>query len=42
MPEKVKLKKHYIWDISEVDWKEVKVTFNRNTINLPKSLTIKF
>ena len=35
MPEKVKLNKHYIWDILEVDWKEVKVTFNGKVINLP-------
>ena len=27
-PEKVKLNKHYTWDILEADWKEVKVTFN--------------
>ena len=42
MPDNVKLKKHYIWDILEVDWKEVKVTFNGKGINLLKSLTIKF
>ena len=41
-PDKVKLKKHYIWDILEVDWKEVKVMFNGKAINLPKSVTIKF
>ena len=41
-PDKVKLKKHYTWDILEVDWKEVKVLFNGKSINLPKSLTIKF
>ena len=41
-PDKVKLKKHYIWDILEVDWKEVKVTFNGKAINSPKSVTIKF
>ena len=40
-PDKVKLKKHYIWDILEVDWKEVKVMFNGNAINLQKSVTIK-
>ena len=40
MPDKVKLNKHYIWDILEVDWKEVKVTFNEKVINLPKSITI--
>ena len=42
MPEKVKLKKHYIWDILEVDWKENKVKFNGNLINLPMPVTIKF
>ena len=41
MPDKVKLNKHYIWDILEVDWSEVKVTVNRKVINLPKSITIK-
>ena len=41
MPDKVKINKHYIWDILEVDWKEVKVTFNAKVINLPKSITIK-
>ena len=40
-PDKVQLKKHYIWDFLEVDWKEVKVTFNGKVINLPKSITIK-
>ena len=40
MPDKVKLNKHYIWDIYEVDWKEVKVTFNRKVINLLKSVPI--
>ena len=41
-PEKVRLNKHYIWDMLEVDWKEVKATFNGKAINLPKSMTIKF
>ena len=36
------LKKHYISDILEVDWKEVKVRFNGKVINFPKSVTIKF
>ena len=40
-PDKVKINKHYIWDILEVDWKEVKVTFNGKVINLPNSITIK-
>ena len=42
IPDKVKLKKHYIWDILEMDWKEVKVMFNGNAISIPKSITIKF
>ena len=41
MPDKVKINKHYIWDILEVYWKEVKVTFNGKVINLPKSIMIK-
>ena len=36
MPDKVKLNKHYIWDILEVDWKEVNVMFNGEAINLAK------
>ena len=41
MPDKVKLNKHYIGDILEVDWKEVKVTFNGKVINLTKYITVK-
>ena len=41
MPNKVKINKHYIWDMLEIDWKEVKVTFNGKVINLLKSITIK-
>ena len=41
MPDKVKINKHYIWDILEVHWKEVKVKFNGKVINLPKFITIK-
>ena len=37
--DKVKLKKYYIWDILEIDWSKVKVTFNGKVINLPKSMT---
>ena len=40
-PDKVKLNKHYIWDIFEVYWKEVEITFNGKVINLPKSIMIK-
>ena len=41
-PDKVKLNKHYIWNILEVDWKEVKLVFNGQVINLLKSVTIKY
>ena len=41
-PDKVKLKKYYIWDILQIDWIGIKVMFNGNIINLPKSVTIKF
>ena len=40
-PDKVKLDKHYIWDIIKIDLSEIKVTFNGKVINLPKSITIK-
>ena len=26
--DKVRLDKHYVWDILEIDWSEIKVTFN--------------
>ena len=37
----IKLNKNYIWDMLEIDWKEVTVTFNDNKINLPRVVTIK-
>ena len=40
-PEKVKLNRHYIWDILEVDWKEVKVMFNVKVNYLLKSVNYK-
>ena len=41
-PENVKLKTNILYDVIELDWKEVNVTLNRNKINLPTSVTIKF
>ena len=41
MTDKVRLSKHYIWDILERDWSKVKVTFNGKVINLPKLITVK-
>ena len=40
IPEHVKLKKNILWDIIEIDWKEVNITLNRNKINLPSSVII--
>ena len=37
----VKLNRNYTWDTSEIDWKEVNMTFNGNKMNLPKLDTIK-
>ena len=39
--EEIRLKRHYVWDVLEIDWNEIKVTFNRKVINLPKSITVK-
>ena len=39
--DKVRLKKHYVWNVLEIDWNEIKVTFNGKVINLPKSITTK-
>ena len=41
MIDKVKLNKHYLRDVLEIDWSEIKVTFNGKVINLPKSITVK-
>ena len=40
-PENIKLNKNYLWDMMEIDWKEVTVTFNENKINLPRIVVIK-
>ena len=42
MTDKVKLNKQYVWDILEIDWSEIKVTFNGKVINLPKLIAVKF
>ena len=41
MADEVKLNKHYMWDILEIDWSEVKVTFSGKAISLPKSITVR-
>ena len=39
--DKVRLNKHYVWHILEIDWSGIKVTFNGIVINLPKSIMVK-
>ena len=39
--ENIKFNKNFIWDMLEIDWKEVIVTFNEDKINLPSVVTIK-
>ena len=41
MTNRVKLNKHYMWDILEIHWGEVKATFNGRVISLPKSITVR-
>ena len=38
VPENVKLKQNFIWDIIEIDWKEVNVTLNKNKVNCQNQL----
>ena len=40
-PENIKLNRNYIWDVLDIGWKEVSVTFSDNKINLPGVVTIK-
>ena len=40
IPEHVKFKKKILWDVIEIDWKEVNMTLNGNKINLPTSVII--
>ena len=40
IPQHVKLKRNILWDIIELDWKEVSVALNGKRINLPVSVII--
>ena len=41
-PEHIKLKRKILWDIIEIDWKEVNMTLDGNKVNIPKSVIIPF
>ena len=40
-PEHIKLNKNYLWDMLEVNWNGIELSFNSNEIDLPKIITIK-
>ena len=40
--ENVRLKKNWIWDVLEIDWRDISMTLNGNEINLPSSVIIPF
>ena len=37
-PEHVKLKRNILWDVIELDWKEVNMILNGSKINIPASV----
>ena len=39
-PENIKLKRNILWNVIELDWKEVNMTLNGNKINLATSAVI--
>ena len=41
-PECIKFKKNWIWDVLEIDWKEVRVTLNGNEVTLPTLVILPF
>ena len=42
IPGSITLKRNCVWDVLDIDWKEVGVTLNGNKINLPSPVTIPF
>ena len=41
-PEHVTLKRNLIWNVLELDWKEVNVTLHGNKINFPTAVILPF
>ena len=37
----IKLNRNYLWDMLEINWNKITITFNDNKIDLPKIITIK-
>ena len=42
IPENVKLKKNWIWDVLEIEWSNASITLNDNKIDLPSLVIIPF
>ena len=40
-PRDIKLNRNYLWDRLKINWNKIILTFNDNTIDLPKIITIK-
>ena len=40
-PGDIKPNRNYLWDMLEINWNKIILTFNGNKINLPKIITIK-
>ena len=40
-PGDIKLNKNYLWDMLEINWNGIKLSFNGTEIDLPKLITIK-
>ena len=40
--ENVRFKRNWIWDVLEIDWKDISITLNGNEINLTNSVVIPF
>ena len=40
--EHIRFKRNWIWDVLEIDWKDISMTLNGNEINLPSSVVIPF
>ena len=39
--EDIKLNKNYLWDMLEINWDKIQLTFNDSEIKLPQLVTIK-
>ena len=40
--ENVRFKKNWIWDVLEIDWRDISMPLNGNEIHLPSSVVIPF